>query len=334
MNQLATAAPPELRDFVDGVRRLCAAELGTAPRSRDEVVLPRTLWRRLGELGVLGLGGGEGEASWMLAVYRELGAALCPGPLVATAMAPLLLTDRSVLAAVRSGEAVVSVGAEGLFPWGADADVLISATETSFWLVSEAAATPRRRVETLGREPWARIDATGHAVSAHPLPAAAAATAIGHLAVAALLLGAASRLLDLAAEHARTRQQFGRAIGGFQGVAFPLAAGHVGLHNAGCLAQSAAEALDNRGATGGGADADGAAVQLCAGARAVASAAALEVARTAHQVHGAMGFTEESPVGAHSTRLRQWTLLPPLATTGEAALLDSIGVGTHTESEL
>jgi alkylation response protein AidB-like acyl-CoA dehydrogenase len=142
------------------------------------------------------------------------------------------------------------------------------------------------------------------------------AAAAGDLAVSALLLGAAARLVEMSAEHTRTRQQFGRAIGSFQAVAFPLAAGHAALHNAGCLAEAAAQSID------AGHDARA----LCAGARTVAVAAALEVARVAHQVHGASGFTEESPVGAYSAHIRQWTLLPPSPAAGRAALLAGIGV--------
>jgi alkylation response protein AidB-like acyl-CoA dehydrogenase len=317
MNLPATVAPPELRDFVESVRRCCAAEPLRTPPSREERTLPRSLWRRLGELGVLGLGGGAGEAAWLSAAYQELGAVLCPGPLAATAMAPLLLPEGAQLAAVRAGDTVVAVGDGDLFPWGMDADVLIGGDGDSAWLVDPGA--PRRAVQTLGREPWAQVDPR----PLRALDGGRRAGAIGDLAVAALLLGAAARLVEMSAEHARTRQQFGRPIGSFQAVAFPLAAGHAALHTARCLADAAAQALD------AGQDARA----LCAGARITASAAALEVARTAHQVHGAIGFTEESPVGAYTTRIRQWTLLPPSPAAGRAALMASIGVDPHTESE-
>jgi alkylation response protein AidB-like acyl-CoA dehydrogenase len=332
---LAAAAPPELRDFVESVRRLCAAELGGVPRSREDRGLPRRLWRALGELGVLGLGEADGEAAWMTAAYRELGAALCPGPLAATAMAARLLaassSDSVDAAALRAGERVVGVGAGDVFPWGLEADLLIGTAGDAAWLVDPAA--PRLAMHTLGREPWARIDPW----PVRELSGGRRAAAVGDLAVAALLLGAAAKLVEMSAEHARTRQQFGRAIGSFQAVAFPLAAGHAALHNAGCLAGTAAQALD------AGHDARA----LCAGARTVAAAAALEVARVAHQVHGASGFTEESPVGAYTTHIRQWTLLPPSPAAGRAALLAGIGAAAdlnadrapargldgHTESE-
>jgi alkylation response protein AidB-like acyl-CoA dehydrogenase len=311
VNLAATAASAELRDFVESVRRLCAAELGAPPPSREERVLSRGLWRRLGELGVLGLGEADGEASWMVAAYQELGAALCPGPLAATAMASRLLSASAPeeLAALRSGDRVVAVGAGGVFPWGVDADLLIGTAGDAAWLVAPDA--PRSAMHTLGREPWARVDPW----PVRALSGGRRAAAVGDLAVSALLLGAAGRLVEMSAEHARTRQQFGRAIGSFQAVSFPLAAGYAALHNAGCLADSAAQAID----------ASHDARALCAGARTVAAAAALEVARVAHQVHGASGFTEESPVGAYSAHIRQWTLLPPSPAAGRAALLAGIG---------
>ena len=45
----------------------------------------------------------------------------------------------------------------------------------------------------------------------------------GALATAAQLLGLGTTMLDLAAEYAKTRQQFGRAIGSFQAVKHHLA---------------------------------------------------------------------------------------------------------------
>jgi hypothetical protein len=217
------------------------------------------------------------------------------------------------------------VGSDELFAWGCDADVLIGTAGDAAWLVDPAA--PRVAFGTLGREPWARIDPR----PLRALDGGLRAAAVGDLAVSALLLGAAGRLLEMAADHARTRMQFGRAIGSFQAVAFPLASCHVALHNAGCLAQVAADALDTD------ADARG----LCAAARTVTAAAALDVARAAHQAHGATGFTEESPVGAYSTRIRQWTLLPPSPDGGRTALLAGIGAvaptgienDNHTEGE-
>jgi alkylation response protein AidB-like acyl-CoA dehydrogenase len=305
VNPLAAAATPELRDFLESVRRCCTAA-GIVLHSRQEQPLPRELWRQLGALGVLGLGA-DSDATWLAATFCQLGEALCPGPLAATAMA-LHLLPAGEIASLRTGERVVSVGSGGVFPWGAEADVLIEMAGDAAWVVDDSAQ--RTPMATLAREPWARVDAS----VGPPLARGRRAAAFGDLAVAALVLGAAGRLLDMSAQHAAARRQFGRAVGSFQGVAFPLAACYVALHNAQCLLGAAAEALD------AGHDARA----LCAGARSVAAAGALEVARAGHQVHGATGFTEDSPVAAYSTRIRQWTLLPPDETSRRAALLAGI----------
>lgn len=301
------STPPDLRDFLDSVRRCCEA-FDMPQRSREEIALPRALWRSLGELGVLGLGGGDGEAIWLAAVFTELGGRLCPGPLAATAMALQLLPFDDA-AAVQRGERIVAVGSDGVFPWGVDADVLVGTTGDAAWLVDPR--SPRRALATLAREPWARIEGEPQ----RALVGGRRASSIGDLAVAALLLGAATRLVEMSAEHAQTRRQFGSAIGTFQAVAFPLAAVHAQLHNAAALVDAAAQSVD--------AARDSRAV--CAAARTVTAGAALQAARVAHQVHGATGFTEESSVAAYSTRIRQWTLLPPDAASRRAALLADSG---------
>jgi alkylation response protein AidB-like acyl-CoA dehydrogenase len=315
VNLLAVDAGADLRDFLESVRRCVTGEDGIASRSRDQLSLSRPLWRRLGEMGVLGLGADGGGAVWLTATLHELGGLLCPGPLAATAMA-LHLLPAAEAAQVSAGERLVAVGTGGVFPWGMDADIVIEISGDSASRLDDGA--PRRAMQTLGREPWARIDAPAR----RALPGGRRAAAVGDLAVAALVIGAATRLVAMSAEHAATRRQFGRPIGSFQAVAFPIAAGHAALHNATCLVQAAAQALD----------AGGDARALCAGARTVAALAGLEVARTAHQVHGAGGFTEESPVAAYTTRIRQWTLLPPDHASRRVALLADIGLDAPVSS--
>jgi alkylation response protein AidB-like acyl-CoA dehydrogenase len=307
VNPFLVDAEAGLRDFLDSVRRSTRGA-GIAMRSREEHTLPRPLWFGLAELGVLGLAAPDGDAGWLAAAYHELGAVLCPGPLAATAMA-LQLLPAAEAALVRSGELLASVGSDGVYPWGLDAGVLIAMHDDAASLID--ASAPRLAMATLAREPWARVDGA----PLHAFTGGRRAAGFGDLAVSALVLGASSRLLEMSAEHAAARRQFGRPIGTFQAVAFPLAEAHVALHNAGCLARAAAQALVS------GHDARA----LCAGARTVTDAAAIEVARTAHQVHGATGFTEESPVAAYSTRIRQWTLLPPSGESRRAALLAGLG---------
>ncbi len=135
------------------------------------------------------------------------------------------------------------------------------------------------------------------------------------LVASAEAVGGARWCLDTAAEHARTRHQFGRPIGQFQGVKHRLADMLVMVEQGVAATWDAALILDagrmgdrQPGGEGGTADA-GAQTRL-----AVALAAGLaldgyvEAAKGAIQVLGGMGFTWEHDVHIHlrrATTLRQ-----------------------------
>lgn len=103
--------------------------------------------------------------------------------------------------------------------------------------------------------------------------------------VAADLCGAAAGALDLATAYARDREQFGRPIGSFQGVAFQLADAFTTIAEAWNLCLYAAWALDVRND-----DAELVAHQ----AKASAGRAALFAAERCIQVHGGIGITMEA----------------------------------------
>jgi alkylation response protein AidB-like acyl-CoA dehydrogenase len=108
------------------------------------------------------------------------------------------------------------------------------------------------------------------------------------IAAAADLVGVASAALRRAVEHAKARRQFGTPIGAFQGIKHALADNHVGLERARSLTYAAAARL---------ADPDtGDAWTAAALAKAAAGDAAVNCARTAVQVHGALGQTWEHDI--------------------------------------
>jgi acyl-CoA dehydrogenase len=114
-------------------------------------------------------------------------------------------------------------------------------------------------------------------------------------------LGVVERALELTAEYARSRVQFGRPIGAFQGVAHPLADSWAEL-------TAAEELVRLVAAEAAGGHQDTARSRL---ARSQAAAAALRTAYAVHQAMGGMSFATESGIGAISTRIRQWSLLLP-----------------------
>ena len=107
------------------------------------------------------------------------------------------------------------------------------------------------------------------------------------LAAAADLVGVAAAALARSVEHAKSRQQFGKPIGAFQGIKHALADNYVAVERARGLTYAAAARLDDP-ATPCAAGWTAAAL-----AKAAAGEAAVGCARTAVQVHGALAQTWE-----------------------------------------
>lgn len=134
--------------------------------------------------------------------------------------------------------------------------------------------------------PVADVEVDAEPLVAAPVDIEAALTA-PLVAAAADLVGVARAALDLSIEHAKTRRQFGTPIGAFQGIKHALADNYVGLERARSLTQAAAARLDDP------TTAPAEAWTTAALAKAAAGDAAVNCARTAVQVHGALGQTWE-----------------------------------------
>lgn len=286
---LAKECPPTF------VRRLWASATGH----------DTALWQKLAELGLPGLlvpedrgGLGRDEIDLVL-LHEEIGRAALGGALVATAAVgvPLLrelgadaLSERW-LGRVAAGEAVLAVGHPAL-PFVGDADVadllllpsgdaLHAVPRTDATLVRQPANDPGRRLFTVR---FAPSDATRVAQGETARRLLAAALDRGALAAAAQAIGVADRLVELACAYARTRQQFGAPIGSFQAVKHMLANVSVKLEYARPVVHRAAHSVA-RGVRARTVD--------VSHAKLAASEAALVAARTALQVHGAIGYTWE-----------------------------------------
>lgn len=290
----------------DAVGRFCA-DAGGEALARDGG-LHDDAWRALALLGVLALATpeGDGGAVEAVAALEALGEAAFPGPLPATFFATQLLPE-SERVRVGAGELLVSVGESPLFPWAPRAGVFLAVDgERVFRCEPEGGIVP---VDTLGGEPWGRVEV----VRGDEYAPSERAFALHDTAIAAYAAAAGHALLDAAVEHARTRVQFGRAIGEFQAVAHPLADARIALDAAQTLARRAACAFD---ADAAGARADAGAARLSA------RGASLEAAHVAHQVFGAVGITVEGPAFHLSRRIRQLASQPPTDAPAREALLD------------
>lgn len=303
-----------VRDFLakectaETVRALWAAESGQ----------DAALWGKLGELGVLGAlvpethGGMGFDERDLVLLLEEAGRAALPLPLVSTAAvaAPLLRDAGDAALAARwlpriaAGEAIVAVG-HPANPFVADADVadllLLAHADEVHALEGSAVQTLRQPANDPGRR---LFSVTWQPAAATRLAAGAAATALqgaaldrGALACAAQALGVADRLLEIAVAYARQREQFGRPIGSFQALQHALADVKVRLEYARPVVYKAAHSVAT-GATTRAVDASH--------AKLAAVGAAQKAARTALQVHGAIGYTWEQDL--HVWMRRAWSL--------------------------
>lgn len=269
------------------------------------------IWRALAKAGVSALAvpdscGGLGASLVDVVVAcEELGRHPVPGPVAeSVAAVPALLAglgaDGSVaewLAGLADGELIATIAVPPALPYALDADVaglVLIADGGGVWqALPQAQRTSidgaRRLFEVRPADP------VTSAAQARVGAAVAHAMMLGTLASAALLVGAGRGLLEATAEHARTREQFGRPIGAFQAVKHALADVLIGLEFARPLVYAAAIAV--------GADAATAARDVAA-ARVASADAARRAARTALQVHGAIGYTRECDVSLWLAKVR------------------------------
>ncbi|WP_028813987.1 acyl-CoA dehydrogenase family protein [Streptomyces flavidovirens] len=277
---------------------LTAADTPSAVRAwaAGNAVPGNALWARLAEAGVFALAvpeayAGVGPLPVELAVACvELGRHAVPGPVVETVAAAVLLARlaehgeegpaKRLLPALAAGAANATLTLQGCGPYALDADsatYLLTVRGDELRLsrgygALQTSADPARRLYR--PEPGGEVLASGPAVTA------AAAYAADHaaFATAAQALGTGLALLDRTVAYVKQRTQFGTAIGGFQAVKHRLADTLIGLEFARPLLFGAALSMTS---------ADIAAAKLTAGEAAYAAA------RTALQLHGAVGYTQE-----------------------------------------
>jgi acyl-CoA dehydrogenase len=117
--------------------------------------------------------------------------------------------------------------------------------------------------------------------------------AVGRLA---LMAGAARRALGMSLSYASERTQFGRSIAKFQAIQQHLAAAAGEVLVCKVAAEAAAQALDDGSSW----------LPAIAAGKVSAGDAAGKVAKIAHQIHGAIGFTEEHDLRQCTTRIWSW----------------------------
>jgi len=156
------------------------------------------------------------------------------------------------------------------------------------------------------------------AVDVRPAPAGVPATAL--VLGAYTLLGMVERAYELTCEHVRSRAQFGRPLVEFQAVQHQLADALVAIQRAEALAVHSLWSLSS--------DPSSALVDAV-GLRSTLLDSADVVFRAGHQLHGASGFCDETPISwlsRHSQPLRRLPAAGPATDAWLAELACRDGV--------
>jgi acyl-CoA dehydrogenase len=293
----------------------------------DRGMWPESIWNAVQQAGlplalVSEARGGSGLVpADALRLIRRAGYHTLPVPLAETMIAAALWSDASGatidgaaslapagtadrIGIERRAQGYVLSGRVQRVPWGTQAGHVLVYAQDQFGS-AQLALLPRGLGSTqphcnLANEPRDTLLLEGVVLTEEAVRPAPPACSEGFLLFGALvrahqMVGAMERCIDYALAYAMERKQFGRPIGKFQAVQHMLA------DAAGQYAAAAAAA--ELGAEAYGTTEFPFAVAI---AKARAGEAAGKVAEVCHQVHGAMGFTQEHPLHFATRRLWSW----------------------------
>ncbi|MEV1244355.1 acyl-CoA dehydrogenase family protein [Nonomuraea sp. NPDC050022] len=284
----------EQQELRAAVRSFLAA---ASPLTKVREGYDREVYARLnGELGLSGLiipeeygGAGAGFAELAVAL-EETGAALLPGPFLATAFATIALSrvpDKELLTAIAEGRiaATLATGPLDRVLNGMEADVLLLREGGVLTAVDlTAPGVTRTALETLDlTRGQARVEPAGvPRRELGPLPDGV--DDLLAVALAAEQLGVLRAALAAIVAYAKIRVAFGRYIGSYQGVKHKLADMHCKLEQAESIVRFAAWAAD---------ESPEELPAAAALAQAYVGRACFEVARDHLLLYGGIGYTWE-----------------------------------------
>lgn len=261
-------------------------------------LLDAPLWAEISDMGALHVlvpaeHGGLGlDEVALVGLLEEAGRHAVPHPLVETAAVAAPLLGDGV------GDVVGASWDGAPVPCAADCDrvVVVEADRVVLHERDELLVEGLDAVD--GGRRLGRVTPAGPGVVLTDDPGEATrAFERGALGTAAVLVGLAGRMLDMAVGHVSERHQFGVPVGSFQAVKHQLADGLMALSFARPTVTQAAWEVAHRTPE---------APRRVAEAKLLASEAAEAVGRAALQVHGAVGYTVEHDL--HLFLKRSWAL--------------------------
>lgn len=244
-----------------------------------------------------GFGGDWGDAftvqrvAGAKALAQPVGEAMLAAHLLARAGVPLprgrLTIAAHAVGAVDDGHFTGSLGA---VPWGGDADAVVAMIDGALFLLPRAAAV------RAGASPAGEArDTLDYAHAPVVFAGAADLLALGAFLRVSQAAGALDAALALAVAHVNARVQFGKPLSKLQAVQQALA-----------VLASEAAAVNMAGAAMAAALDLGDASFEIAAAKLRTNIAIERGVAIAHQVHGAIGFTQDYPLHHLTRRLMGW----------------------------
>jgi alkylation response protein AidB-like acyl-CoA dehydrogenase len=325
--QLALTEEQELlqRTFAD----LFAAESSPERvRAAETTGFDPGLWKHLVETGAIGirvpeaLGGSGGGLHDAAILAEQAGRALASAPLVEAICAAGLLARlegdaaRALLAEILEGGSIPTLAlcetgrsAAQLVPGGAAADAVLALDADAVVLLRRPRASATRPVPNLGSSALARWQLDAAPAGTERVTLARGATARNayraaleewRLLTAALLSGLAGRALEIGADYAKSRIQFDRPIGSFQGLAHPMADAATEVCAAQLFVQYAIWSLATAQPEAG--------ARICFAFAAAAESAGVATRRALH-AHGGYGVSLEYEIQLYYRRAKAWALV-------------------------
>jgi alkylation response protein AidB-like acyl-CoA dehydrogenase len=296
----------EQRALQETVRRFCAERLPLDEVARRESRgVDRSTWREMAALGVFGLlapedRGGLGLGAVAAAIaFEQLGAHLATGPVLWSALAASRVDGAAAGERLVGGVEQTSSADPVLVEHAADLDALLVLRADGLFLCLRSDLPRDVALAPLDPlTPVARFDALPQGTRVGDAQDADRLRLEGAVLGAAMLLGLSETALESSRRYALEREQFGVPIGSFQAIQHLLADMYVRTALARSATYAAAAVLDDPEV--------GDPARAAAGAKLLATEAALENARTAIQIHGGIGFTWE--MLPHYLLKRAWVL--------------------------
>lgn len=296
---MSTVDPLLIETIESMLGDLCEPEkVGAAEGGLDAAV-----WKALTESGMASVGlseaagGSGGSLQDAAAIAKAAGRFAAPVPLTELSLIGGWVCEQAGLA-LPDGPCAVVLGDGGRTYWAPVATSFVVVTDAGVAVVGPDAVTLGASGVNYAGEPWADVT-VGAGVSFVAGPAVEQVRARGAMARALLMAGALGQAVELSVQYCNEREQFGRAIGKFQVLQQYLA------QMAGEAAAAEAAADNAVDVVGGGADA-AEVLQVVAAAKTVTGRAVGIINRLAHQIHGAIGYTDEHRLQYSTRRLWAW----------------------------